>query len=446
MKNKVLSPPVAERAESPAVKAREQFLRESTSLALPTLPALPWGRAWLERAVPAIEYKSLLDVLMRLAAREPSGKGRTSLPVAWASTRGVSRKDNQDRLIVGLGPSGIAFAVLADGMGGLKEGARAAALAVAATAAHCAVNTGPGLDHLLDGALRFANDEVFRVLHGDGGAAMVVAAWAEGTCCVAHAGDARGYCITGTDSPQIKRLTVDDTLDAQLENLGRRHESEPELHRGLVQFIGIGADLVPHVARVPDGSRGLLMTTDGVHSIPATVVEWIVRGAEQLQSLPERLVLASEWHGGRDNGTAIVVGFQSGAPAEPIGAADFWVAGERVVVPATTTPQAPTMPEPKTSQAQVGDRAQRWPSRGKRRGGGGRKASKSRTGEPKPREQSPEGARLPLVNFDVPSKAEAAAPASSPSLIPEPPKAPTSDAGPKRDAPTEPVPEVEDKP
>ncbi len=399
--------------------------------------------------MPTMELKSLVDVLVRLAAREPSGKGRTSLPVAWASTRGTSRQDNQDRLIVGLGPSGLAFAVLADGMGGLKEGARAAALAVAATAAHCAVNADLALDRLLDGALRFANDEVFRVFRGDGGATIVAAAWMDRACCIAHAGDARGYCITGTDSPQIKQLTVDDTLDAQLAKLGRRHESEPELHRGLVQFIGVGADLVPHVDRVPDGSRGLLLTTDGVHSIPATVLEWIARGAEQLQSLPERLVLASEWHGGRDNGTAIVVGFQSGARGEPIGAADFWVAGERVVVPVTTTPQAPARLEPKPSEAQVDHRAQERPSRGKRSGGGGRKAPKSRTREPKPGEQGPEGARLPLVNFDVPSKADTVAPASSPSQIAEPPTAPASDPNPKKDAPTatpsEPAPEVEDK-
>ncbi len=400
--------------------------------------------------MPAIEYKSLLDVLVRLAAREPSGKGRTSLPVAWASTRGASRHDNQDRLIVGLGPSGLAFAVLADGMGGLKEGARAAALAVAATATHCAVNAGLALDRLLDGALRFANDEVFRVLRGDGGATIVVAAWMDGARCVAHAGDARAYCITGTDAPQIKQLTVDDTLDAQLEKLGRRHESEPELHRGLVQFIGVGADLVPHVAHVPDGSRGLLLTTDGAHSIPATVLEWIVRGAEQLQSLPERLVLAGEWHGGRDDCTAIVVGFQSVPPGEPFGAADFWVAGERVAVPPTTSPQMVARPEPKPPEAQVEQRAQGRPSRAKRSGGGSRKASKSHTRDAKPREHGSEGARLPLVNFDVPPKRDAAAAANSPSPTAEPPTAPASDPRLKGDAPTvapsEPVPEVEDKP
>ncbi len=410
--------------------------------------------------MPAMEYKGLQDVLVRIAAREPSGKGRTSpLSVAWASTRGTSRQDNQDRLIVGLAPSGLAFAVLADGMGGMKEGARAAALAVAATATHCVGNATSALDRLLDGALRFANDEVFRVLRGDGGAAVVLAAWKDGARFVAHAGDARAYSVAGPDGPPIKQLTIDDTLDAELARLGRRRESEPELHRGLVQFIGVGPDLEPHVAAVPDGSRGLVLSTDGVHSIPAAVLEWIVRGAAQLQLLPERLVAASEWHGGRDNATAIVVGLQNGAPVESVGAADFWIAGDRVAVPVTANPQVPARPEAKPT-AQVEPRAPEQTTRGKR-GGGGRKGSQARTREAKLRGPRAQATPLPLVDFDVPSAREAsgstpaqallrdaspptqaAAPEPEPAIVPAPATC-TDDA---RVTPGEPEPTAGDKP
>ena len=413
--------------------------------------------------MPAMEYKGLQDVLVRMAAREPSGKGRTSpLSVAWASTRGTSRQDNQDRLIVGLAPSGLAFAVLADGMGGMKEGARAAALAVAATAAHCVGNATSALDRLLDGALRFANDEVFRVLRGDGGAAVVLAAWRDGARFVAHAGDARAYSVAGPDGPPIKQLTIDDTLDAELARLGRRRESEPELHRGLVQFIGVGPDLEPHVAAVPDGSRGLVLSTDGVHSIPAAVLEWIVRGAAQLQLLPERLVAASEWHGGRDNATAIVVGLQNGAPAEPVGAANLWIAGERFVVPETATPQVPARLEAKPP-AQVEPRAPGRATRGKR-GGGGRKGTKPRTREAKPRGPREQATRLPLVDFDVPSAREAggstpaqalmrdasppppaAAPEPGPAIVPATVPAPATCTDDARVTPGEPEPAAGDK-
>lgn len=388
--------------------------------------------ASLERTVPLIVHRSLVEVLLRVATRDPAGKGRSSLPAAWASTRGAVRADNQDRLIIGLGASGVAFAVLADGMGGMKEGARAAALATAATATLFAGNAGTELDRLVEGALRFANEEVFRVLRGAGGAATVLAAWKNGVCYVAHAGDARGYVISGAPTPQVKQLTIDDTLDAELARLGRRRDTEPELHRGLVQFIGVGPDLEPHITRVPDGSRGLLLTTDGVHSIPATVLEWIVRGATQLQSLPERLVMGSEWQGGRDNGTAIVIGFQNGSPIEPVGVADFWVGDEHVVIPATALVPGPSNLGERRLDVQVDKEAPGRPSRGNRKGGGGRRPSKPRSREAKPhtlQQEKREEPRLPLVDFAVPPKGEDPAPPPPPLPAPDTEQSPTEAAG-----------------
>jgi hypothetical protein len=259
--------------------------------------------------------------------------------------------------------------------------------------------------------------------------------------------------VAGPGGPPIKQLTIDDTLDAELARLGRRRESEPELHRGLVQFIGVGPDLEPHVAAVPGGSRGLVLSTDGVHSIPAPVLEWIVRGAAQLQLLPERLVTASEWHGGRDNATAIVIGLQNGVPAEPVGAAAFWIAGDRVTVPTTATSQVPAKLLEAKPPAQVEPLAPGRATRGKR-GGGGRKGSKPRMREAKPRGPREHAIPLPLVDFDVPSAREAGestpaqallrdASPSPPAAAPKPgPATCTDDA---RVTPGEPEPTAGDK-
>jgi hypothetical protein len=292
---------------------------------------------------------------------------------------------------------------------------------------HCVGNPTGALDCLLDSALRFANDEVFRFLRGEGGAAVVLAAWKGGASFVANVGDARAYSVAGPNS-QIKQLTIDDTLDAELARLGRRRASEPELHRGLVQFIGVGPELEPHIVAVPDSSRGLLLSSDGAHSIPAAVLEWIVRGAAQLQLLPERLVTASEWHGGRDNATAIVVGLQNGAPAEPFGAADFWIAAERVAVAATAFQQLPAGPKANPA-APVEPREPGRATRGKR-GGGGRERPKPDLREERFRRPRQQVNRLPLVEFDVPSAREAGgsipvqlerdASSPSPATAPEP--------------------------
>jgi PPM family protein phosphatase len=147
------------------------------------------------------------------------------------------------------------------------------------------------VDRLLDGALRFSNDEVYRVLHGDGGAAVVLAAWTPTGRYVAHAGDARAYHI-GNDG-QIQQITDDDTVKGQLAKLGRPAADESELHSKRLQFVGVGPELTPHVARVPDGGRGLVLTPDGVHSMPPAVMEWVIQGASHLQHLADRLVTAS---------------------------------------------------------------------------------------------------------------------------------------------------------
>ena len=63
-----------------------------------------------------------LATLLQAITREPKGSGRASMPTAWASAKGLVRPENQDRLIVARS-SDLVFAVLADGMGGMRDGA-----------------------------------------------------------------------------------------------------------------------------------------------------------------------------------------------------------------------------------------------------------------------------------------------------------------------------------
>ena len=77
-----------------------------------------------------------LEILLQATTREPRGSGRASMPIAWTSAKGLVRQENQDRLIVA-SSSDLVFAVLADGMGGMRDGARAASVAASATASWC---------------------------------------------------------------------------------------------------------------------------------------------------------------------------------------------------------------------------------------------------------------------------------------------------------------------
>ena len=270
-----------------------------------------------------------LSVLLRALSRDPTGSQRvSSFPIAWTSTKGHVRTENQDRVLVARS-SDLALAVLADGMGGMRAGSRVAEVAAAAAAAWCMFSSpNQAIDGLLSQALEYANDEVFKQFRGEGGAAVVIAAQRAGAWWTAHAGDARAYHLRETT---LEQLTVDDTVKGQLDKLGYSHSEAPET--GLLQFVGVGAELEPHVRAVPSGGRGLILTSDGIHSLPCYVFEWVVKHARQLQASTERLAQVSEWHGGHDNATAVAIGLSSGnsdrrAPT----LVECWVPGEHLVL------------------------------------------------------------------------------------------------------------------
>jgi hypothetical protein len=233
----------------------------------------------------------------------------------------------------------------------------------------------------------------------------VVAAWKSGTCYVANAGDARAYRIPVPGLAQFEQLSSDDTLDAELERLGRRHRGAPVVHEGLMQFIGVGPDLLPHVVRVPEDSRALLLTTDGVHSVPRVFVDWLVYRGTQLQSLPERLVQVSEWGGGRDNATAIVIGLQNGGPSEPVGESDFWIAGERVAIAEVLDRRVSSGGDAVRPSAETAATTDSHTPQQKK-SGGSRKPQKSRTRRARPQKTHPKDAHLPLPDFTPPSQEE----------------------------------------
>ncbi|MGE3510230.1 MAG: PP2C family serine/threonine-protein phosphatase [Vicinamibacterales bacterium] len=187
--------------------------------------------------------------------------------------------------------SGLNAAILSDGMGGMRDGAQAAIVATAAMAVRCASATG-GAQAVLAEALHFANEQVFRALRGEGGAAVVAVGWFEGAWFVVHAGDARAYHLDSSGPPV--RVTVDDTVQAQLENMGRMAERSGPAERRLLQFVGMGKDFEPHVSSVAARGRGLILTSDGAHAMPSAVFDWVAASAGHLQMLTERLVTASE--------------------------------------------------------------------------------------------------------------------------------------------------------
>jgi PPM family protein phosphatase len=340
---------------------------------------------------------SLQEVLERALARDPSGRGRASIPVTWASTAGLHRKENQDRVLAGRNPSGVSIAVLADGMGGLEDGGRAAIIAASAVAARALQSRINRVAALAEDAIHFANQQVFSALGGRGGAAVVLAAWAGAEFAVVHAGDARAYAIDHEGFPL--QLTVDDTVAGQFERLGRERPAHP--NRGLLQFVGVGSDLEVRAQGLVTRPRGVILTSDGVHGMPGEVFRWAVHTATHLQALTDRLVLMSDWNGGTDNASAVCIGSQNGNEYRGPDGIECWVPGDHVVfIAELRSRELPAAPPPRTTSP-VRDRQFQEPKPKKRAFRPKKAAKKTNRASTKPAPATPPTHTLPIeITFE----------------------------------------------
>lgn len=248
--------------------------------------------------------------------RETSSSGVrrvASLNGALASEIGNIRKDNQDKAIIFRGKDAngrpYAVAVVADGIGGMKDGAICASLAIGSfTSAFSELSlSGKGSPRAwMHQAAAFANEVVFQKFMGSGGSTLVAVMLAPGQSPLwASAGDSRVYLLS---KHSLSTLTVDDTIAGQLNKKG----PVPAEHTKILQYVGMGRDFDPHVGEVSGALEGqMALTTDGVHYI-ADSSDWFrnVWGqASNVGIAAKRLVDVAKWCGGPDNATVALISF-----------------------------------------------------------------------------------------------------------------------------------------
>lgn len=231
--------------------------------------------------------------------------------IALATKRG-SRSNNQDRLVAvnfvrKAYKLPLNIVIIADGMGGMKEGNEAASISVASIISYCIKNEHSRLAKLLEEAINFANYEVYKRFNGKGGAAVVSVAWIGEECYIGHVGDTRAYGIK--DDLTMIQLTTDDTIAGQLQLIGQEPLIMESLQRQLVQYIGIGTSIDSHIEKCPGELRGLILTTDGVHNLPIEMMQFIVKNSKDMSKITERLVTAGTWFEKSDNASAAFINF-----------------------------------------------------------------------------------------------------------------------------------------
>ena len=103
----------------------------------------------------------------------------------------------------------------------------------------------------------------------------------------------------------MHQVSVDDTIAGQL----NQQEPSSQLSHKLLQFVGIGSDIEPHLLDMPDPNTiaKMLISSDGVHYLNEhTLKSILVQNASSLE-LSKRLIHIAKWSGGHDNSTAITI-------------------------------------------------------------------------------------------------------------------------------------------
>ena len=251
-----------------------------------------------------------------LLRRTPTNGVRRVAPLsaAIASDLGNVRENNQDRVTIvrGRDQQGREYALVAvaDGIGGMQDGETCAAMAISAfitTIDQRAQNACDNLDHTdewLREGVHAANQAVFSKFRASGGSTLVALLVRHGSPPYwLSVGDSRVYCM---DNRVLTQTSIDDTIAGQL---GKRPEDASE-QLCLLQFVGMGAELEPHIAKFNTNSAGaVILTTDGVHYL-APSPDWlgqIVRHSPDPGVCVKRLIDLAKWCGGPDNATVAMI-------------------------------------------------------------------------------------------------------------------------------------------
>jgi PPM family protein phosphatase len=278
-----------------------------------------------------------LKRLLRLGKTEPDAEPQASeeavqpqsrLRVGWATDVGRVRSHNEDTALVitaahdgdGALPE-IGLFVLADGMGGHQSGEVASSLAARAVAHYITHKfylpallgqepdtNQPALRDVLINAVRAANDIVAERVPG-GGTTLTCALMLDLRAYIAHVGDSRAYIVT--TEGEMDQITHDHSLVDRLVELGQLTPDEAAIHpqkNVLYRAVGQGGDLeVDTYMRTISAGEKLLLCSDGLWGIvdEAKMAE-IVTTSSSLQVACEKLVVAANQAGGRDNITVIL--------------------------------------------------------------------------------------------------------------------------------------------
>lgn len=213
---------------------------------------------------------------------------------------GLTREENQDRVLV-LNSSGsnsvsaFCCVILVDGMGGMQDGGRCAELSLMYFVSYLIKSSTSLLAARIVDATHYANKKVYEEYRGRGGATLSAFAVDSSKKIVGvNVGDSRIYAIRDS---KLEALTTDDTLSAVYGSEGK----------GLIQFMGVGDGLKPHLIDVSEKDRNLFITSDGIHYVDNALLGEVFIRSPDPKSSGERALALARWLGSPDNASIIAL-------------------------------------------------------------------------------------------------------------------------------------------
>ncbi|HWR61364.1 MAG TPA: Stp1/IreP family PP2C-type Ser/Thr phosphatase [Clostridia bacterium] len=210
--------------------------------------------------------------------------------------------------------------IVADGMGGHNAGEIASSMAVQEVALHIKENI-EMLRHdeaeildLIRNSMLHANDKVYKtsIMKSNClgmGTTLSMVLIKDGTAYIGHVGDSRIYLIR---EKQIKRLTEDHSLVAELVKLGSIKPEEADSHpqkNVITRALGTEYNLDPDVFRESiQGGDIILICSDGLtNAVREENMLHIVVDSADLNEACGLLIDKAKENGGFDNITAVVI-------------------------------------------------------------------------------------------------------------------------------------------
>ncbi|NQS91369.1 MAG: serine/threonine-protein phosphatase [Chloroflexi bacterium] len=213
--------------------------------------------------------------------------------------------------------------IVADGMGGHKNGEVASELAIRTIAGTIlreiytplmSLNPKPGelsYQEVFHTGIEQANTEIINNSYGGGTTVTAVLIVGE-QMTIAHVGDSRVYSIDTEGN--LEALTRDHSLVKRLQELGQITPEEAAVHpqrNVLYRALGQGEPFEPEIISTKRPESGsLLVCSDGLWSIVGEeIIRAIIKSGVSPQDISDRLIDAANDAGGPDNISAILVEF-----------------------------------------------------------------------------------------------------------------------------------------